>query len=125
MKKAGPNLILSVGKLIGDQMKVEGRDRERSVDAWRPSSLGIHWDITVNLPEGYKVSKESLATLNTSLDNAVAGFIAKATTQGNTLRLVVDKTYKTRIIPTDQWPQLLKVIDTAYDFTQKQIVVKK
>ena len=125
MKKAGPNLILSVGKLIGDQMKVEGRDRERSVDAWRPSSLGIHWDITVNLPEGYKVSKESLATLNTSLDNAVAGFMAKATTQDGKLRLVVDKVYKTRITPTANWAQLLKVLDMAYDFTQKQIVVKK
>ena len=125
MKKAGPNLILSVGKLIGDQMKVEGRDRERSVDAWRSSSLGIHWDITINLPEGYKVSKESLATLNTSLDNAVAGFTAKATTQDGKLRLVVDKVYKSRITPTANWAQLLKVLDMAYDFTQKQIVVKK
>ena len=125
MKKAGPNLILSVGKLIGDQMKVEGRDRERGVDAWRSSSLGIHWDITVNLPEGYKVSKESLATLNTSIDNAVAGFTAKATTQDGKLRLVVDKVYKSRITPTANWAQLLKVLDMAYDFTQKQIVVKK
>lgn len=108
MKKAGHNLILSVGKLIGDQMKVEGRDRERSVDAWRSSSLGIHWDITINLPEGYKVSKESLATLNTSLDNAVAGFTAKATTQDGKLRLVVDKVYKSRITPTANWAQLLK-----------------
>lgn len=125
MKKAGPNLILSVGKLIGDQMKVEGRDRERGVDAWRSSSLGIHWDITVNLPEGYKVSNESLAKLNTSLDNAVAGFTAKATTQDGKLRLVVDKVYKSRITPTANWAQLLKVLDMAYDFTQKQIVVKK
>ena len=125
MKKAGPNLILSVGKLIGDQMKVEGRDRERSVDAWRSSSLGMHWDITVNLPEGYKVSKESLATLNTSIDNAVAGFSTKATTQDGKLRLVVDKAYKSRITPTANWAQLLKVLDMAYDFTQKQIVVKK
>lgn len=125
MKKAGPNLILSVGKLIGSQIKVEGRDRERSVDAWRPSSVGMHWDITVNLPEGYKVSKESLATLNTSLDNAVASFKAKATTQDGKLRLVVDKVYKTRITPTANWAQLLKVLDMAYDFTQKQIVVKK
>ena len=125
MKKAGPNLILSVGKLIGDQMKVEGRDRERGVDAWRSSSLGIHWDITVNLPEGYKVSNESLAKLNTSLDNAVAGCTAKATTQDGKLRLVVDKVYKSRITPTANWAQLLKVLDMAYDFTQKQIVVKK
>ena len=125
MKKAGPNLILSVGKLIGDQLKVEGRDRERSVDAWRPFAVSSHWDITVNLPEGYKVSSQSLATLNTSIDNAVAGFTAKATAQGNKLRLVVDKVYKTRIIPTADWTQLLKVLDTAYDFTQKQIVVKK
>jgi hypothetical protein len=125
MKKAGPNLILSVGKLIGDQLKVEGRERERTVDCWRPTAVSFHWDITVNLPEGYKVSKESLATLNTSLDNAVAGFMAKATTQDGKLRLVVDKVYKTRITPTANWAQLLKVLDMAYDFTQKQIVVKK
>ena len=55
----------------------------------------------------------------------MAGFTAKATAQGNTLRLIVDKVYKTRIIPTADWAQLLKVLDTAYDFTQKQIVVKK
>ena len=125
MKKAGPNLILSVGRLIGDQLKVEGRERERTVDAWRSSAVSSHWDITVNLPEGYKVSSQSLATLNTSIDNAVAGFTAKATAQGNKLRLVVDKVYKTRIIPTADWTQLLKVLDMAYDFTQKQIVVKK
>lgn len=125
VKKAGSNLVVSVGKLIGSQTKVEGVTRNRSFDVNRRSPGLLRWDIRVNIPDGYEVSSESLGKLNQSVKNNAGGFTANASVEGRQLRLVVNKRYDKSDYPASQWQELLQMLDAADEFTTRQIVFKK
>lgn len=125
VKKAGPNLILAIGKLIGDQLKIEGRDRKRTVDVVRTAPVTYSYQLNVQLPQGYKVSKDTLAALNTSVSNAAGRFVSRASASGDIIVIKVEKVYNHYVEPVANWQQLLSIVDAAYNFTQKQIVVKR
>lgn len=67
VKRAGSSMMLSVGKLIGEQMKLEGNDRIRKDRIWRRMAFADEWNIEVALPKGYQASAESLKKLNTTV----------------------------------------------------------
>lgn len=125
VKKAGSNLVVSVGKLIGSQAKVEGLNRNRSFDVNRSSPGLLRWDIRVNIPDGYEVSSESLSKLSRSVKNSAGEFTALASVEGRQLRLVVSKRYDKSEYPASQWQDLLQMLDAADEFTTMQIVFKK
>ena len=125
VKKAGSNLVVSVGKLIGSQANVEGVDRNRSFDVNRSSPGLLRWDIRVNIPDGYEVSSESLSKLSRSVKNSAGEFTALANVEGRQLRLVVRKQYDKSDYPASQWQDLLQMLDAADEFTTMQIVFKK
>jgi len=125
VKKAGSNLVVSVGKLIGSHMKVEGNDRQRNADINCNSPLLLTWDITMDVPNGYQVSEESLAKLQQHVSNGAGEFSSTAQVEGGQLRLKVVKRYSRADYPASQWQEFLQVIDTADDFTNRQVVFKK
>lgn len=125
VKKAGSNLVVSVGKLIGSQAKVEGVNRNRTFDVNRSSPGLLRWDIRVNIPDGYEVSSESLSKLSRSVKNSAGEFTALASVEGRQLRLVVSKRYDKSEYPASQWQDLLQMLDAADEFTTMQIVFKK
>lgn len=69
VKRAGNNYLLSVGKLIGSSLKLEGKDRERIDDVWRKMAFVDEWNIEIPVPQGYKVSAEALKKIETSVAN--------------------------------------------------------
>ena len=79
VKRAGNNYLLSVGKLIGSSLKLEGKDRERIDDVWRKMAFVDEWNIEIPLPQGYKVSAEALKKIETSVANECGEFTVKAT----------------------------------------------
>lgn len=125
VKRAGANLIVSVGRLVPDQLKVEGNDRKRSADIYRaaPSSMTVSIDLTV--PDGYQVSEESVEKLNRYVDNASMKLKSVAKTTGNKLHVSFEKVYKRQQDSASSWPQMLKVIDAASDFNSAQILLRK
>lgn len=125
VKKAGNNIVVSIGKLIGDQLKIEGSDRRRVVDIYRASPVSFQRTIDITLPDGYEASKESLAQLNTQFENDCALFKAVVETMPGHIVLHVTKNYKHRTEPVANWPQMLKFVDTAYDFMSRQVVLRK
>ena len=125
VKKAGDNMVLSVGKLLGSQLSVEGHNRERDCDIYRNSANQLLWDINVEIPSGYTVSQESLAKLQQSVKNDAGEFNASAKVEGNTLHLQASKSYFKAYYPLSQWQDLLKIIDAASDFTNRQIIIRK
>ena len=125
VKKASSNLVVSVGKLIGSQVKVEGVNRNRMFDVNRSSPGLLRWDIRVNIPDGYEVSSESLDKLNQRVKNSAGEFVAHASVEGQALRLVVSKRYDQRDYTAGQWQDLLQMLDAADEFTSRQIVFKK
>lgn len=125
VKRAGNNYLLSVGKLIGSSLKLEGKDRERIDDVWRKMAFVDKWNIEIPLPQGYKVSAEALKKIETSVANECGEFTVKATAGNESVKVYVRKCFAHRVEPVSNWSKLLALVDACSAFTDKQMVIAK
>lgn len=125
VKRAGNNYLLSVGKLIGSSLKLEGKDRERIDDVWRKMSFVDEWNIEIPLPQGYKVSAEALKKIETSVANECGEFTVKATAGNESVKVYVRKCFAHRVEPVSNWSKLLALVDACSAFADKQMVIAK
>lgn len=125
VKRAGNNYLLSVGKLIGSSLKLEGKDRERIDDVWRKMAFVDEWNIEIPLPKGYKVSAEALKKIETSVANECGEFTVKATAGNESVKVYVRKCFAHRVEPVSNWSKLLALIDACSAFADKQMVIAK
>jgi len=124
VKKAGQSLIFDVGKLITEQVRL---DNEEKVGRIRPVELGhaktINNEFRVLVPKGYQI--QGLDNLKMSVDNSVSSFNSTAIQDGNVLTVKTSKVYKKEIVPASEWPSLVEMLEAAYDFSQKKVILKK
>ena len=125
VKRAGNNYLLSVGKLIGSSLKLEGKDRERIDDVWRKIAFVDEWNIEIPLPKGYKVSAEALKKIETSVANECGEFTVKATAGNESVKVYVRKCFAHRVEPVSNWSKLLALVDACSAFADKQMVIAK
>lgn len=125
VKRAGNNYLLSVGKLIGSSLKLEGKDRERIDDVWRKMAFVDEWNIEIPLPQGYKVSAEALKKIETSVANECGEFTVKAIAGNESVKVYVRKCFAHRVEPVSNWSKLLALVDACSAFADKQMVIAK
>ncbi len=123
VKIAGDNLLVAVPGLIGAQLWISQDDRKREVDAYMEYPKSIRNIINFTIPAGYKVV--GIQNLNINIDNAVGTFAVQATVEGSTLNILVKKHYKQTTVKKEDWPKLLEMLDAAYNFSQKKVLLKK
>lgn len=124
VKRAGQDLVLAVGKLLGSQRKIEGKDRQRTADVFRDMPTSSVWNIVVQLPDGLTVAEESLESLRFSLTNAFGSFVVEPSLVDGKLLLRAQKTMPVVRIPVADWPQVLELCDKIYDYSSRQVVLK-
>ena len=117
IRKAGPNYVLSAGRLIGEQTQIEGKERKRSADIYMSAPRTFQWNITVNLPEGYKAAPEGVEKLNVKVENECGAFIAKAVTENGKLILNILKRYNHKTEPAANWEKLLQIQEAIENAT--------
>ncbi len=125
MKKAGPNLVLAAGRLIGSQLEFKGEQRQRREDIYWEMPRSYGWDITVRLPEGYQVSPEGLEKLNMKVENECGAFTAQATTGNGVLTIKAEKRFEHKMESVENWEKLLEIIDAAKAYEGLSVVLKK
>lgn len=125
VKRAGSSMMLAVGKLIGEQMKLEGNDRIRKDRIWRKMAFADEWNIEVALPKGYQASAESLKKLNTTVSNDCGEFAVKASVGAGKIIVHVSKSFLHREEPVANWDKVLKLVDACSAFNEKQVVITK
>ena len=123
VKVAGDNLLVSVPGLIGDQLFVSQDQRKREADAYMSFPRSLRNVINFTIPTGYKVV--GINNLNINIDNEVGTFAVLASVDGNKLNLLVKKIYKQTTIKKENWPKMLEMLDAAFNFSQKKILLKK
>ncbi|GGG51067.1 hypothetical protein [Bizionia arctica] len=123
IKKAGPNYIMEVGKLIGGQVDLSDEDRKRVENVFMNYPRSYNYHVTLNIPEGYSVS--GLDKLNKSVDNKTGAFISTATIEGNQLIITTTKQYKNNYENGADWPLMIAFLDEAFQFTNEKILLKK
>ena len=62
---------------------------------------------------------------NVNIENAAGTFGVQASVEGNILTLLVKKHNKNTTVKKEDWPKLLEMLDAAYNFSQKKILLKK
>ncbi|ULQ55166.1 DUF3857 domain-containing protein [Flavihumibacter rivuli] len=123
VKKAGNNYIMDIGKLLGTQLKLEEKFRNRTEDIYMPYARSFNWEVRFKIPDGYTV--EGIDKLSVNLDNESARLNSKASIQGSDLVFVVEKAYKKGYEPASAWPRLLAMIDAAQDLYNVKVLLKK
>lgn len=124
VKKAGKNIVLSVGKLLGDLLQIEGNDRVRNVDIYRITASSYKWNIEITLPSGSVPSSEGLKMLNTNITNDCGMFTSSAKFTDGKLIISAEKSYNHQVEPVANWDKSLRIVDASNNFTNKQLVVK-
>lgn len=124
LKKAGPNLIFDIGKLITEQIQLDPEEIEdRTKPIEMSSSRTISNIINITIPEGLNV--EGLESLNFNIDNEAASFVSSAIMEGNIIKINTKKIYKQEFLELSSWPLLVEMLEAAYQFTQQKVVMKK
>ncbi|WP_299227889.1 DUF3857 domain-containing protein [uncultured Psychroserpens sp.] len=123
IKKAGPNYILEIGKLIGGQIDLDEKERKRTENVYMPYPRSFNYSITLNIPEGYTVA--GLDKLNKTVDNATGAFISTAKIEDNTLIVNTSKQYKNYYEPNSNWDMMIAFLDEANQFTNEKVLLKK
>ncbi|WP_299367090.1 hypothetical protein [Winogradskyella sp.] len=123
LKKAGPNHIIEIGRLIGGQIDLEEKERERTANINVEYARSFNYKIDFVIPEGYTVA--GLDKLNKSVDNETGAFISTATIEDNILKIETSKKYKNHFEPSENWPKMIAFLDEANQFSNEKILLKK
>jgi len=123
VKKAGNNYIVDFGKLITGQIELTTEQRTRSYDINMPYARTVAYQVTVNIPEGYKV--EGVENLNKSVINDAGSFVSTTKQEGNTLVVTVRKCYNHAYEPAASWPLMIAFLDAGADFNKQKVLLKK
>jgi hypothetical protein len=123
LNKVGPNLVLDIGQLISGQVQLS----EEEINT-RTKPINIDFaktivnNITLELPKNFKV--EGLDQLKMNVDNEQGSFISEVNLEDDYLNIITTKTYKQQNIEVDNWPNLVAMLEAAYNFSQKKVVLK-
>lgn len=123
VKKAGPNYILEIGKLIGGQIDLDKKERQRTENVYMSHPRVFNYKITLNIPEGYTVA--GLDKLNKNVDNSTGAFISTAKIEGDKLMITTSKRYKNYFEPNSNVSKIILFLDEAKQFTNEKVLLKK
>lgn len=124
VKKAGRNIVVSIGQLVGQQTHIEGKERNRTEDLFYAAPRCYEVTLTLAIPQGYSVATESLQKLSNAVDNDAVSLHTSATTANGKVIVKFQKVYKQQIVKVDKWHQVLNMLDRAYDFKSQQLILR-
>jgi hypothetical protein len=123
VKKAGNNYIVDFGKLITGQIELTPEQRKRAYDINMSFARTVAYQVTVNIPEGYKI--EGIENLNKSVINDAGSFVSSTKQEGKSIVVTVRKCYNHAYEPVGGWPQMVAFLDAAADFNKQKVLLKK
>jgi hypothetical protein len=123
VKKAGNNYIVDFGKLITGQIELTPEQRKRAYDINMSFARTVAYQVTVNIPEGYKI--EGIENLNKSVVNETGSFVSTTKQEGSTVVVTVRKCYNHAYEPAAGWEKMMAFLDAAADFNKQKVLLKK
>lgn len=123
VKKAGPNYIFEIGKLMGDQPHLEDDEKTRALDVYRKYPETFVYHINFKIPEGYNA--KSVEKLNKKIENEAGSFVAEAKIEDGLVKISVIETYASNYETAANWSNLVAIIDAVSDFTNEKILLTK
>lgn len=123
IKRAGKDLVLSIGKLFGNQTEITGSKRERKSAIVLESPSQNRYVLNFTIPDGYIVNETSLSMVNKNIINECGAFYAQAKVSDNILTIQINERYLHYVIPIEKWDKFLEIIDASAAFSNTSIVL--
>jgi hypothetical protein len=123
VKRAGDNLILEIGKLMGQQWEPDELDEKRNIDAYLSTPLHLNYEIEIEIPEGYTIEEPD--ELTSTYSNNYGGFHSNYKLEGNKLLVSANKIYEKAYVPIEEWNEMIMIARKANNFQAKSIILKK
>lgn len=123
IKKAGPNYIVDIGRLIEAQTKVDKEELDRNTNVYWDHPRAFKHKIVVQIPAGYSV--EGIERFNSSTENKYGGFKSNAKIEGNTVVIETLKHYEVNYVPKSDWSTVVEFLNAAYSFNELKLLLKK
>ncbi len=123
VKKAGGNYIIDAGKLTGDFISLDAKERKRTIDVYMPCARTFKYNVVINIPQGYAV--KGMEEMNQNKSNKTGSFVSSAVLNGNKLTITATRVYTHNFEKAADWPLLVSLIDAASNFNSKKILLEK
>ncbi len=123
VKKAGNNIILEIGKILGEQLIIKETQRKREIDVHMPFARSIENEIVLNIPDGFTV--EGVNELNRDINNETGIFKVAASVSGKTVIIKVKKHYLHNYEPKENWEKMLAFLNASNDWLGTKLLLKK
>lgn len=123
VKRAGKDLVISLGKLFGNQTEVTGSNRNRQSAIVLDTPTQNRYVLNFTIPDDYTVNETSLSIINKNVVNECGAFYAQAKVNDNILTIQINERYLHYVIPVEKWDKFLEIIDTSAAFSNFAIVL--
>ncbi len=123
VRDAGSYLIVDAGKLIGKNIDLNPKEKDREKDIYMPAPRKYDWIVNIEIPKGYTIEKAD--NFNFSVENSTGGFMSEAIIGVKYVTLKASKYYLHNYEPIDKWPEMLEFLEAANDFVQQKMVFIK
>lgn len=124
LSRVGPNYLLEIGKLIGEQVTLSEKELEpRTVGIYMNTARKYQENLEVIIPEGFE--PEGIEELNVNISNETGSFKASAVYEGGILKIRTTKTYNRASFPAEKWDLMKEFLNGAYTFTQKKVLLQR
>ncbi len=121
IKRAGPNYLIELGKLIGGQISLDKDEKARSNHIYMNYPRSFKNTLVIQIPTGYSV--KGLDKFNVSVENETGGFVSSTTLVDNTLTVESLKYYKHYNENVNNWGKMTDFLDAAFQFGQEKIIL--
>ena len=123
VKRAGKDLVISLGKLFGNQTEVTGSNRNRQSAIVLDTPTQNRYVLNFTIPDDYTVNGTSLSMINKNVVNECGAFYAQAKVNDNILTIQINERYLHYVIPVEKWDKFLEIIDASAAFSNFAIVL--
>ncbi len=124
VRRAGRNLLVSVGRLIEQEGELLDSDRQRTDYTVTKGAREYITRIELLLPPGAKVSDNSLAALNRTVSNSAGLFGVSAKADDGKVVVDIIKRYDRRFLPASSWPDMVEIIDAVVAWQASTLLIE-
>lgn len=121
---AGNEVLVNIGKFTGKQQEVTGPNRRRDISIVRTCAEQFRHILNFKIPEGYEVVPESVTSLNKTIASANASFNVETAIGDGVVTVRVVERHPCTLAPATAWPDILRVLDAASEFSSATIVLR-
>lgn len=121
----GDALSIKIGKLAGNNSRLNEHDRDRILDVLLPSAMTEIQVITLKVPDGYAVDETSLEALGRQTVNSVGQFIVQPSiNEDGDVEIQCVQRVRVHSLAHQAWPMLRDLLDAAAEFTDASLLIK-